>query len=180
MDVDTRSAGKDPWLVVARIVRPRGRKGEVLAEVETDFPEERLRPGAARLRRPGGEPYEAEAEDVWFHKGRAVVKWIGVDTIEQAETLRGQEWVVPEEEAMPLPPDTHYRFRLEGLEARSCNGEKVGVVERVEENPGTDLLVLRVEGREVLVPAAKSYVKEVHEEEGFIVVDLPPELLELN
>jgi 16S rRNA processing protein RimM len=169
----------EEWMVVARVVRPRGRAGEVLMEIETDFPEERLAAGPAWLRSPRGHTSRHEVESVWFHKGRAVVKLEGTGSIGEAEGLRGFEWVVPEDEAMDLPEGTYYRHRLEGLEARSPAGERLGRVLRVEKNPGTDLLVLESGGREVLVPMAQDFVREVREEDGTVVLDLPPELLDL-
>lgn len=170
----------DPYLVVARIVRPRGNHGEVLAEIETDFPQERFRPGEALLRDRSGRLRKAVVEETWFHKDRVVIKFEGVDTIGQAETLRGLEWIVPEEEAHPLPEGTHYRHALAGLEVRTRSGEVIGWIREVEPGAEVDLLVLEAGGREVLVPAARPYVREVHEEEGYAVLDVPPELMDLN
>lgn len=170
----------DSWLVVARVVRPRGNRGEVLAEIETDFPAERLKPGPARLRDARGRVREAAVEETWFHKDRVVIKFAEVDSISEAETLRGLEWVVPAEEALELPEGAWYRHQLSGLKVRAPGGRTVGRILTVQPAPGADLLVLEVGGEEVLVPAAREYLKEIRPEEGYLVLDLPEGLLDLN
>jgi len=172
--------GTDPYLVVARLVRPRGNRGELVAEIETDFPERRLQPGPALVRDPRGRIREMNVEDTWVHKTRIVVKFEGVDSISDAEAFRGHEWVIPEGEALELPEGAHFRHRLVGLEARTPAGGTLGSIAAVQPGKGGDLLVLDVGGREVLVPAVRQYVLQIHEDEGYAVFDLPEDLLRLN
>lgn len=171
----------EPWVVVARVVRSRGNRGEVLADIETDFPEERLLPGGVTLRDPSGRLHEMRLDEVWFHKGRVVLRFAKMDGISAAEKLRGWEWVVREEDLRPLPEGSFYRHRIEGLRAVDREGGRLGEIERIEEQPGGDLLVVRsLEGREILVPLARIYVLAVREPEGEVILDLPRDLVDLN
>ncbi len=84
-------------VAVARIVRPRGLKGEVVAEILTDFPERFEALDTVRAVRPSGELFELKIEKFWFQSGRVVLKFAGFDTVESGETLRGVEICVPQD-----------------------------------------------------------------------------------
>jgi 16S rRNA processing protein RimM len=90
------------FLAVARIVRPQGRRGEVAAEILTDFPERLARLRRAFLENPGKTPEAFLLEEVWPHKGRIILKFAGIDSLSQAEALRGRMVLIPREEKSPL------------------------------------------------------------------------------
>src|ERR1700691_1105979 len=98
------------WVLLARIVRPQGRRGEVLADIFTDFPEHFTSRKRLFLRPPVGTETmrETRVESHWLHKGRVVLKFSQVDSIADAENLRGFEVVIAREERMPLEGDAVY------------------------------------------------------------------------
>src|SRR5262249_51203784 len=104
----------DDLVAVARILRPRGLKGEVVAEILTDFPDrfEALKEVTVVL--PDAKRLELKIESCWFQNGRIVVKFDGVDSVEGAETLRNAEICVRESEAVELDEDEFFDWQLEG------------------------------------------------------------------
>ena len=107
------------WVLLARIVRPQGRRGEVLADIFTDFPQHFAERKQLFLRPPAGgrrdTTREARVESHWLHKGRVVLKFSQVDSIAEAETLRGFEVVIPREARLPLVGDAFYISDLLGV-----------------------------------------------------------------
>jgi 16S rRNA processing protein RimM len=167
-------------IVIAHIARPWGRRGEVTAEILTDFPERFDDVSSVRLRR-GLTERSADVEGYWFHKGRVVLKFAGIDTISDAEPLAGLDVVIPDEElhALPEGEDVYYDFELAGCSVETGTGEQVGDVESVLRTGGGALLSVRRGGREVLIPFIDEICVEVDVAAKRIVVQLPEGLLEL-
>jgi len=178
--------GEGKFLAVARIVKPQGRAGEVAAEILTDFPERFGRVQRAYLERPGQEPRPVELENAWPHKGRVVLKFAGVDTISQANGLRGLYVLVPRAEKMPLPAHHYYVWELRGCRVvaeHEGKSREVGTVTDVEPTGGVDLLHVAPLGRprgDVLIPLAQDICRRIDTEAKTIVIDPPEDLLELN
>jgi 16S rRNA processing protein RimM len=170
------------YLRIARIQKVQGRRGEVAAELWTDFPE-RFQPGEALWLSGEGLP-EAVAEAVvleqsWMHKGRIILKFRGVDTISAAETLVGRWVLVPRSARWPLPPGAVYLSDLVGCAV--LEGEEVlGIVEGIEETGAVPLLKVNRDGRELLVPLARDICSSISPEKKEIRVRLPEGLQELN
>ncbi len=175
-------------MTLAEIVRPQGRKGELLAEIRTDFPErfaERrrgfLRPGTAP---PHGSAREVTLEHHWLHGGRVVLKFAGVDSIEEAERLRGLAVALPRAERAPLEEGAVYIGDLLGctLHDRTTGGP-VGVIVDVDRSSSSvALIVVQPPGRraEVLVPFANAYEPRIDLEERRMEMTLPEGLLTLD
>ena len=173
----------EPFLAIARIVRTQGRRGEVAAEILTDFPARFAELHRALIERPGGSPEPVEVEKAWPHKGRIVLKFSGVDTIEQAERLAGLHVLIPREERRPLGEHQYYIWELEGCRVvyeRDGAKKEVGTVTEVEPIGGVDLLHVTGPHGEVLVPLAQSICTRIDVESKMILIDPPEELLELN
>lgn len=164
-------------VAVAKIVRPRGLKGEVVAEILTDFPErfESLRDVTAV--RPSGESFDLKIERAWFQSHRIVVKFDGHDSVEAAETLRDCEICVPEAEAVELEDDEFYDWELEGCKVETVQGLSLGVVSELMRTGGTELLIVKGE-KEYLIPFAEAICVEIDIENKFIRIDPPEGLLE--
>ncbi len=169
------------WVVVARLGRPQGRKGELTAVSLSSFPE-RLR----ELRRvflfaPGGsEPGGAgfEIENVWPHRDQWVLKLRGVDSIGEAERWRGAEVRVPAEERRQAPEGGYFLDDLVGCRVVAhATGGELGRVTGWEENGGQVLLVV---DHEVLIPFAARLCPRVDPAAGVVEVDLPEGLWDLN
>jgi 16S rRNA processing protein RimM len=163
-------------VVVGRIGRPHGIRGEVTVEVRTDEPDERFAPGAVLLvDTPAG---RLDVERVHWHSGRLLVTFAGVTDRSEAEALRGLLLHVDrDEDASPEDPEEFYDSALVGCRVVTRDGIEVGTVIEVAHLPAQDLLVLEGAYGEVLVPFVESIVPEVDVVERRIVIDPPAGLL---
>lgn len=168
----------DSLVAIARLVKPRGLRGEIVADVLTDFPERFENLKRVPIVRPNGETSEIEIEKFWFQKNRIVFKFAGYDSIEQAETLRDAEICVPESEAVELDADEFFDWELEGCTVETVSGETIGTVKELMRTGGTEILVVAGETKEYLIPFAEKICVEVDVENKLIRVDAPEGLLE--
>lgn len=186
-------------LIVGRIGRPHGVRGEVSVEVRTDEPEARFAVGSVLVTDPtaasvppvpgpSGEhgdpvrvPERLTVVATRWHQGRLLVFFEGVPDRDVAEVLRGVTVGVDSAEVPPpADPDEFNDHQLVGLAAVTPAGETLGEVARIDHAPASDLLVLRrPEGRIALIPFVKAIVHEVDLAGGRVVVDPPAGLLDL-
>ena len=166
-------------MVVGRIGRPHGVRGEVTVEVRTDDPDLRFAPGAVLRTDPAERGPLTVAGRRW-HREVLLLAVEGVESREAAEELRNTELHVPVAELPALEdPDDYYDHQLVGLTARLPDGTELGAVAAVR-HEGADLLVVRrVEGGELLVPFVTAIVPTVDVADGVVVVDPPEGLLDL-
>src|SRR5712692_5478496 len=167
------------WITLGRVARPRGFRGEVLVDLLTDFPEHLAQLDRASLRFPNGQVESCRIESVWFHKGRAVVRFDGAQSYEDAQRVVRAEIQIPEDEAVKLPEGTYFDFQLVGCEVVTEAGLRVGRVQSILKVPGQSLLVIE-NGREVLIPAREPICRKVDLAARQIVISPPEGLLELN
>jgi 16S rRNA processing protein RimM len=159
-------------VLIGRVVKPQGRRGEVLVHPLSDRPDRFPTLEGAFLTGPGGEVREVRVTSSWPHKGRHVLKLEGVDSIDEAERLRGCDLRIGEEELAPLPEGSFYHHELTGLHVTDGAGVKLGVVEDVmETGAGAPILVVRGPGGETLVPLAVDFVKNVDLAGARIVIE---------
>ena len=165
-------------VVVGRIGRPHGIRGEVTVETRTDEPDERFAPGAVLS--VDGPVHELTVERTHWHSGRLLVTFQGVADRTEAEALRGLLLHVERgEDELPDDPDEYYDSSLVGCEVSRVDGTAVGVVTEVVHLPAQDLLAIRTaDDRDVLVPFVSAIVPEVDPAARRIVIDPPPGLLE--
>ncbi|SCG69895.1 16S rRNA processing protein RimM [Micromonospora echinaurantiaca] len=184
-------------LIVGRIGKPHGIRGEVTVEVRTDEPEARFAPGMVLRTEPGATPSptppaagpgvpfrvpaELTVESARWHQGRLLVAFEGVLDRDVAEALRGTLLGVDSADvAPPEDPEEFHDHQLVGLAAVTPAGERLGEVARIDHAPASDLLVLRrPEGKTALIPFVKAIVPEVDLAGGRVVVDPPAGLLDL-
>ncbi len=182
------------WVWLARIKRTQGRKGEVFAEILTDFPEkfaERRRlwllsgDVSAHNAAAGANPREVALLHHWLHKGGVVLHFAGVDSISAAEGLCGMIVAIPLEERAALPADELYIGDLIGcvlLDVAGSEAVTVGEIEDVDRSAGP-VAILVVRGKsadEILVPFAKDYLRHVDVETKRVEMALPEGLVDLN
>jgi 16S rRNA processing protein RimM len=166
-------------VVIARAVKARGLRGEIVAELLTDFPERFEVVEELILVSPRGERTTKQLEEYWFQNDRVVLKLAGYDDVEAAKQLVGFEFAVPESERVPLPADHYYDWELEGCTVK-VGAETIGAVKSVLRTGGTEILVVAGEsGKERLIPFADSIVVGVDPKEKTILVDPPEGLLDL-
>ncbi len=172
-------------IVVARVVKVRGVRGEVAADLLTDFPE-RFE-GLAELIAvsPAGERAVLPLEDHWFHGGRIVLKFRGFDSPEESGVLVNRDLAVPETEGVELGEDEFFDWQLEGCRAETVDGVRLGTVHEVLHLGSAPVLVIRGDDggggntrAEHLVPLVKSICVEINIERKLIRVDAPEGLIE--
>ncbi len=165
-------------LVVGRIGRAHGIRGDVAVDVRTDEPQERFAPGARLLTDPesAGPLVVASSRT---HSGRLLVRFEGVGDRTAAEGLRGTVLQVDSAVLEPLEdPDEFRDHELIGLRAVTVGGRDVGVVSDVLHNAQDLLVVDTGGGGEALVPFVREIVPEVDTAAGTLTVDAPPGLLD--
>jgi 16S rRNA processing protein RimM len=168
------------FIAIARIVRTRGNRGEVLADLYTDFPDRFNLLSEVWLGREGGRRQLLTVESSWEHKGRRVLKFAGVDSISAAETYVGCWVEIPAEQAMPLPEGTYYDHDLAGCSVLDISGNEIGIVVEVLHIAGNSQLVVRRLDREFLIPAVESICRKVSIREKQILIDPPEGLMDLG
>jgi len=166
--------------VVARVARAHGIRGQVILNVETDFPEERFQPGAELFIERAGRVEPIRVTTVRFHRDRPVIGLSGIETMNDAEALAGHELRVPAERLAPLPPNTFYRHDLVGCRVVTRAGADIGIVTGVEGTMSGSRLVVAGAAGEVLVPFATEICPEIDPAAKRIVIDPPDGLVELN
>ena len=167
-------------LVVGRVGRPQGVRGEVTVEVRTDFPESRFAPGSVLLTEPA-ERGPLTVAEMRPRSGGVVLAFAGVTDRAGAEALRGTVLLV---DSAGLPaiedPDEWYDHQLVGLTAVDPAGSALGTVAAVVHAPASDLLVVRDgAAREHLVPFVRDMVPTVDLAAGRLVVAAPDGLFDL-
>jgi 16S rRNA processing protein RimM len=187
------------WVWLARVKRTQGRKGEVFAEILTDFPEkfaERRRlwllrdPDVASKSRADENPREVMLVHHWLHKGGIVLHFAGVDSISSAEELAGLIAAIPQEQRAALAEDELYIGDLIGCAVVDVAGAEpvtVGEIEDVDRSAGP-VAILVVRGKsasqpssdEILIPFAKEYLRLVDVEAKRVEMSLPEGLVDLN
>jgi 16S rRNA processing protein RimM len=167
-------------MVVGRVLRPHGLRGELVIEILSDAPE-RFAPGAAVAAGDpdsGGPLRPLEVSAARLHQGRMLVRFAGVEDRDAAEPLRGNLLSIPLEAARELSDDEFWRHQLVGLMVVDTEGNERGVVDDVLPGAAHDLLqVRRPDGVDVLVPAVAALVT-VELEAGRVVVQAIPGLLD--
>ena len=163
------------WVTVALLGKTRGNRGELTALALSSKPERYLRLRKVALF-GAGEPYEVES--AWFHDGRLVLKFRGVDSISEAEKLVGAEVRVPQSERIALEPGEFFHSDLIGCEVVDRQtGESLGRVTDWDDSGGCGLLVV---DRGLMIPFARSICVEIDPAGRRIAVELPDGLKDLN
>lgn len=188
----------DDWVLLARAVRPQGRRGEVLCDLHTDFPERFADRRDLFLRRENAEPTPIHLEAHWLptgnSAGRVVLKFEGVDTIEAAEALTGVEVVLPHEDRVALGPNEFYISDLQGcilVNVAGADGPmELGTITDVHfatdragkklANATPVLVVQKANSDEILVPLAIDFLRNPDLRNRRIEMALPNGLVEAN
>jgi len=167
-------------IVVARIVKVRGVRGEVVADLLTDFPDRFAGLTSIIAITKDGVRRSLQIEEHWFHGERLVMKFAGFDRIEAAKELVGCDLAVPTAERVELPADSFYDWELIGSRVETVDGELVGQVKEIMRRGGVELLSVVDEwDRDRLIPLARDIVVEIDKDKKLIRIDPPKGLLEL-
>lgn len=167
-------------VVIARIVKARGIRGEVACDLATDFPERFQDIEDATVVMPNGARLSLRLEHHWFHQDRVILKFADTNTMTDAQSLVGGVLVIPQSDAWELEEDEFYEYDLIGLEAFTAEGKRIGQVTKLLRTGGNDLLVIEGENnREILIPFVDEICKEVDVEAKRITINAPEGLLDL-
>lgn len=171
----------EPLVIVARAVKTRGLKGELVAELLTDFPDRFAEISSLIAVSPDGERELVKLENHWLHQNRIVLKFTGFDSIEAARRFVGYQFGVPEADRVVLEEGSYYDWELEGCLVETNDGVQIGKVgEVVRLGGGIDMLgVDDAAGKRHLVPMIESIVVAVNVPGKKIRIDPPEGLLEL-
>ncbi|RDB45656.1 ribosome maturation factor RimM [Tsukamurella tyrosinosolvens] len=169
-------------LVIGRVAKSHGIRGEIVVEVRTDSPELRFADGAVltgrRPREKNTQAYTVAASR--NHSGRLLVRLQGVNDRTAADELRGTLFLIDSADVEPSDdPDEFYDHELEGLAVRTVGGEDVGTIAEVLHAPGGELLSVKApDGREILIPFVTAIVPGIDVAGGVVTVDPPDGLLD--
>jgi len=169
--------GVGSFISIGKIGRPHGIRGEVKVIPLTDWPERFQQVQSVYLEPEGEVGVWVEIERAEVGGNRIILKLAGIEDRDQAERIRGRIIKVYEEE-LPLPEGYFHVFRLIGMDVRSSAGETMGTIVDVLRMPAHDIYVVDLNGREVMIPAVKRYVKRVDIENNVMIVEAIEGLLE--
>ena len=168
----------DDLILVGRVARAHGNKGQVIVNPDTDFPDERFVTGAMLLVGTTGTPRRITSAR--FHQGRPVIGLEGIESMDDADRLAEAELKVPASTLAPLPEKTYYRHELVGCEVQDTEGRLIGEVAAVEGSIEMSRLVINAPHGEVLIPLVDAICVEVAPAERRIRIKAPDGLIELN
>ncbi len=163
-------------LVVGRIGRAHGVRGDLFVEPFTDSPDERFAPGQTLMM--SNDQSLTVATSKW-HSGRLVVHFVGIDDRTAAEALKGSELTMDvDPQALPEDPDEYYDHQLVGLTVVLTNGDVVGVVSEMVHLPSQDLVIVKRDSLpEAMIPFVNEMVPTIDVVAGTMTITPPPGLL---
>lgn len=180
MAVVAENGAQTEDVVIARIIKARGIRGEVACELTTDFPERFDGLERITIWMPDDTRHAFEITEHWFHQHRLILKFAGYDSMTAAQTLVGGRLVISEADALELEEDEFFEYQIVGAAVVTTDGQRLGNVTRLLRTGGADVLVIAdAEGRERMIPFADEICTAVDVEARRITVNPPAGLLEL-
>jgi 16S rRNA processing protein RimM len=165
-------------VTVARVVKTRGLRGEVVADLLTDFPDRFSGLDSLIAVKANSNRESLRIEEHWLQGKRLVLKFVGYDSIEAAQELVGYELAVPESERVPLPENQFYTWELIGCRVETVAGEDLGTVRDVTVTGSVEILMIDGHQRELLIPMVEDICVGIDVARKLIRVDPPEGLLE--
>ena len=163
------------YVTIGQILAPWGIKGKLKVEVVTDFPQ-RFTPGSKIY--INQQPMTIDSTE--WHKGKAIIKLSTIDSIEDAQRLRGQPIEIHHSQLQPLPEGQYYHFQLIGLEVYTTQGELLGNITEILTAESNDIYVVSGDRGDILIPAIEDVVKSIDLNKGRITIEPIEGLLSLN
>ena len=161
------------YLELGQIVNVRGLKGEVKVNSFTDDNTKFERLPKVFIKRNKGDLEERKIEKVSYNKNQVIIKFVGINTIDEAEKLRNSFILVDRDDLGSLPEGIYYIADLIGLDVFTEDGELLGKVDDIYNTGANDIYVIKDDlGKQRLLPGIKDVIKEVNIEEGKIIVNL--------
>jgi 16S rRNA processing protein RimM len=170
----------DDMVLVGRVARAHGNRGQVIVDPATDFPDERFKPGSVLHMRRDNRVEPVTVESVRFHRGRPILGLAGVGTMDDAESLAGNELRITTDALQALPPGSFYHHDLVGCTVQTRDGDAIGSVSGVEGDAAGSRLIVQSGRGEVLIPLVEGICVDVDVPGRRIVVQPIDGLLDLN
>lgn len=148
-------------IIIGRVLKPWGVKGDLKIEPITDFPDRFVHLKRVYLTSPDNQEIVCEVESVKQVGTVPHIRLKGYDTPEKAARLAGWVIQIPREEAVSLPEGSYYRFEIIGMDVFTESGEKLGAITDIFETGSNDVYVLNQGGKEIYLPATAEIVKEI-------------------
>lgn len=170
----------DDFITIAKVLRTQGRVGEVATELFTDFPEKFAERKNLFALLPNESRRELELEDFWSHKGQMVLKFVGVDSISDAESLIGSEIQIYKQDRAQLEEDAAWISDIVGSTVTD-NGRELGLVKEVQSGFGeAPMLIVQAGKKEWMVPFAAEFIVKQDLANKRIDMKLPEGLLDVD
>mgnify|MGYP000377368462 CR=1 FL=1 len=166
------------FVAIAKTTKTRGLRGELVADILTDYPDRFDDLGKVFAIKTGTKTQELEIERFFFQKNRIVLKFKNIDSIENAEPLRDFEICVPESEVVELKEGEFFDWELEGCRVEKSSEEKIGVVKKLFRAGENINLVVKNGENEYMIPFVEAICTDVDIEKKLIKVELPEGLLD--
>ena len=163
------------FIAIGQILAPWGVKGKLKVEVVTDFPERFSPQATIYINR---QPMAIDSTE--WHRGKAIIKLNTVDSIEEAQKLRGQPVEIPHSQLYSLPEGQYYHFQLIGLEVWTTQGELLGNITEILTAESNDNYVVKGGEGKILIPAIEDVVKSIDLNKGRVIIEAIQGLLSLN
>jgi len=155
------------YVTIGQILAPWGINGKLKVEVTTDFPQQRFNPRSkVYINR---QPMTIDSTE--WRKGKAIIKLGSIDSIEQAQKLRGQAIEIHHSQLQPLSEGQYYQFQLIGLEVQTTQGELLGNITEILTAESNDIYVVSGNSGEILIPAIDDVVKSIDLDKGRIIIE---------
>ena len=164
---------------IAKIVKPQGNKGDVAADLLTDFPQRFKKLKKVFLERDGHSSFSLTIDSFRFHKQRIILKFSTVNDITAAEKLRNCAIKIPKNDVITLPNNSYYQFDLLDCVVKDIKGCNFGRVTDIFEVAGKFILNLQQGQKEILIPFAREIVLEVNLSKKELICNIPKGLEEL-
>lgn len=170
----------DDLVLVGRIARPRGLRGELVVNPSTDFPETRFARGRRVFVKTGDDVRALTIASFWLQQGRPIIGIEGVESLTAAEPLAGAELRVPISELEPLPAGTFYHHDLVGCVVTTVGGQRIGAVVSVDGDAETSRLVVKTPRGDVMIPLVAPICVAIDVAAREITIEPPAGLVDLD
>ena len=163
------------FITIGKILASWGNEGKLKVGIATDFPQRFAPSSKVYINR---QPMVIDNTE--WHKGKAIIKFSGIDSIENAQKLRGQLIEIHHTQLHPLPEGQYYHFQLIGLEVWTTQGGLLGSITEILSAPSNDTYIVSGAEGETLIPAIEDVIKSIDLTEGCLVIELIEGLLSSN
>ena len=166
---------KQEFITIGKILAPWGNQGKLKVATTTDFPQRFTPSSRVYIKR---QPMTIDSTE--WHKGMAIIKLNRVDSMKDAEKLKGQLLEIRHTQLHPLPKGQYYHFQLIGLKVWTTQGELLGNITDILTTPSNDNYIVRSASGEILIPAIEDVIKSIDLNAGRLVIEPIEGLLSLN